>query len=76
MNTNLSNEELLEMLETYKNRVEETERLLAMERLTTDKFRRFYNMLDILCKDYCNSEIMTKEEFRTYFYNTRIRCFK
>ena len=70
--TNLTKEELLETIATYKKRIEETEALLARERFRSETILRVYNAVDILCRDYCNSENISKEMFETCFFNIRM----
>ena len=71
--TTLTKEELLETIATYKKRIEETEALLARERFRSETILRVYNTVDILCRDYCNSETMSKETFETCFFNIRMK---
>lgn len=65
----MTREELLDLVEKLKEEKEILKDQLNDEIRKNTMWQRAYRMLDVLCRDYVNSETITKEEFLIMLLN-------
>lgn len=56
--------ELLNVIERYKNKIEQLEQTIEYQSEEIAMWRRYYKMLEVCVKDYLKSNSITKEQFK------------